>query len=360
MPYPSEGASNRYRVEQYLPFLKKEAIKFSLHPFWTKSAYKVLYRNGYYFRKFFFFFAGILFRTIDVFSIFRYDVVFIHREACPVGSAFFESAAFFLGREVIFDFDDAIFLPSSSRCNNFVEKFKNPGKVATIIKKSKYVICGNSFLADFSLRYNPSVVIIPTPIDTTKYSPMIATDNRPTIIGWMGSATTLDFLDPMKNVFTVLSSLFNDVEFKIIGGAFLIPGLSRVRSKSWSFADEIDDLRSMDIGIMPMPDNDWTRGKCGFKAILYMSMGIPCVCSPVGMNKEIIINGSNGFLATTQEDWVEKLSLLIKDSALRRKLGNAGRKTVEERYSLKANAQKYLEVLKNCKKVNCKRYGRHS
>ena len=113
----------------------------------------------------------------------------------------------------IFDFDDAIFLPSSSRCNNFVEKFKNPGKVATIIKKSKYVICGNSFLADFSLRYNPSVVIIPTPIDTTKYSPMIATDNRPTIIGWMGSATTLDFLDPMKNVFTVLSSLFNDVEF---------------------------------------------------------------------------------------------------------------------------------------------------
>ncbi|KKT72855.1 MAG: Glycosyltransferase [Microgenomates group bacterium GW2011_GWA2_44_7] len=140
-----------------------------------------------------------------------------------------------------------------------------------------------------------------------------------------------------------------------MGGNFSIDGLSTIISKPWSMEEEIEDLKTFDIGIMPMPDNEWTRGKCGFKAILYMNMGIPCVCSPVGVNREIITDGVNGFLAGTDEEWIEKLSLLIENAELRKKLGMAGRKTVEEKYSVNINAPRCLEIFK---RVYKERYGK--
>jgi len=346
VPYPAEGASNRYRVEQYFPYLKREGIKYSLCPFWSRSAYKSLYKNGHYFRKIFFFIWGTFARIFQIMGIAGYDVVFIHREAYPIGGAFFETVISILKKPIIFDFDDAIFLPASSRPNNFIERFKNPGKVASIIKRSKYVISGNSFLADFALRYNRSVVVIPTPIDTDKYSPGTRDTADRIIVGWIGSATTLDFLEPMSDTFARLTKEFSGIKFKIVGGDFSINGLYNIISKPWSQDEEIEDLKGFDIGIMPMPDNDWTRGKCGFKAILYMSMGIPCVCSSVGMNNEIITDGINGFLADREEEWMEKLSCLIRDAELRKRLGDAGRKTVMEKYSLKANAPKYIDIIK--------------
>jgi len=347
VPYPSEGASNRYRVEQYLPYLKKETIRYSLRPFWSRQAYKILYLKGCYFRKAIFFICGTLSRILDLLVIFRYDIVFIHREAYPIGWAFFDSVLSLIGKPIIFDFDDAIFLPASSQSNYFIKRFKKPEKVDDAIKKSKYVIAGNSYLADFALRFNRSVTIIPTPIDTDKYYPVVKGPSEKIIIGWIGSFTTLYFLDPMREVFIFLSKKFPDVRFKVVGGNFSINGLSCVISKPWSPDQELDDLSTFDIGIMPMPDNDWTKGKCGFKAILYMSMGIPCVCSPVGMNNEIIRDGVNGFLADNQEEWVSKLSFLIGDFKLRRKIGEEARRTVEEKYSLKVNAPKYLKVIKN-------------
>src|SRR3989338_7001780 len=346
VPYPTEGASNRYRVEQYLPYLKKNGIKYSLHPLWSSSAYKILYKRGYFHNKVYFFILGTIFRIFDLFAIFQYDIIFIHREAYPINGAFFETILSLLKKSIIFDFDDAIYLPASSRSNNFIEKFKRPEKVKYIISKSKHVITGNRYLSDFALRYNHSVSIIPTPIDTDKYFPVAKNHSDGIVIGWMGSITTLDFLNKIKNTFISLSNRFPHIKFKIVGGKFSIDGLSTIISKPWSMEEEIRDLKTFDIGIMPMPDNDWTRGKCGFKAILYMNMGIPCVCSPVGMNKEIITDGINGFLASTEEEWVEKLSLLIKVPELRNRIGIAARKTVEERYSVKVNAPKYLEVLK--------------
>lgn len=351
VPYPAEGASNRYRVEQYLPYLEKEGIRYSLRPFWNRAAYRALYKNGHYFRKIFFFIRGTISRVLQIFCIAGYDVVFIHREAYPIGGAFFETVISVLKKPIIFDFDDAIFLPASSRPNNFIERFKDPRKVISIIRRSEYVICGNSFLAAFASRYNVSVAVIPTPIDTGKYYPAARNPGRKIVIGWIGSATTLDFLSPMKNVISVLSKEFPGIIFKVVGGDFSFEGLSNVVSKPWSLNEEIDDLRQFDIGIMPMPDNDWTRGKCGFKAILYMSMGIPCVCSPVGVNNEIISDGINGFLADSEEEWIQKLSSLIRDCRLREKIGLAGRKTVEDKYSLKVNAPKYLEIIR---KVNDK------
>ena len=353
VPYPTEGASNRYRVEQYLPYLKKAGIRYSLGPFWSSSAYKVLYKPRHYFKKFYFFIVGTLLRLFDLMRIFQYDIVFVHREAYPVGVAFFEAILAKLRRPFIFDFDDAIFLPSTSQSNNFIERYKDPHKVAKIIKMSKHVLAGNRYLLDFALRCNHSVSIIPTPIDTDKYYPDNKKQGDEVVIGWIGSITTLNFLNMIKDVFVQLSNRFSYIKFMIVGGDFSIHGLSNVISKPWSMHEEVADLKTFDIGIMPMPDNEWTRGKCGFKAILYMSLGIPCVCSAVGVNKEIITDGVNGFLADTENEWINKLSLLIENAELRKQIVTAGRKTVEERYSLKINAPIFLDIIK---KVYNERY----
>lgn len=345
VPYPTEGASNRYRVEQYLPYLKKQGIGYCLRPFWSSLAYRILYKKGCHFLKCYYFIRGTVSRLFDIITLFRYEVIFIHREAYPIGGAFFENALAILKKPFIFDFDDAIFLPAASRSNNFIEKYKRPDKIAKIIKMSRHIIAGNSYLADFALRYSRSVSIIPTSIDTERYRLHDRECGPKVVIGWIGSVTTLKFLEMMKAVFIKLSKRFPNLAVKIVGGDFSIDGLSNIISKPWLLEEELDDLTSFDIGIMPMPDNDWTRGKCGFKAILYMNMGIPCVCSPVGMNKEIMLNGVNGFFASTEEEWIEKLSRLIENPELRRRLGMAGRKTIEEKYSVKVNAPKYLEVL---------------
>lgn len=345
VPYPSEGASNRYRIEQYLPYLKEAGINYSLHPFWSSSAFKLLYKSGHRFSKSYYFILGTIFRLFDLVRLFQYDVIFIHREAYPIGRAFFETVLAKLRKPFIFDFDDAIFLPSTSPPNNFIERYKKPDKVANIIKMSIHVIAGNRYLADFALPYNRSISIIPTPIDTDKYYPDEKRNSDGILIGWIGSVTTSSFLNTMRNVFIRLSKRFPSIKFMIVGSEFSINGLSNIISKPWSLKEEIKDLMTFDIGIMPMPDNEWTRGKCGFKAILYMNMGIPCICSPVGVNKEIITDGVNGFLADTEDEWINKLSLLIENPELRKRIGCAGRKIVEQKYSVKANLSKFLEVL---------------
>jgi len=350
VPYPTEGASNRYRIEQYSPYLQQAGIKYSLHCFWANSGFKALYKSGRRFAKCYYFILGSMLRILDLLQIWRYDLVVIHREAYPIGGAFFETLLAVLKKPFIFDFDDAIFLPASSSSNNFIGRYKRPDKVAKIIKMSRHVIAGNRYLADFALQYNRSVSVIPTPIDTNKYYSEKIKSSDSLIIGWIGSVTTLSFLNKMESVFTKILDKFPNIKFQIVGGEFSIKGVPGVMSKPWSLNDELEDLKSFDIGIMPMPDNEWTKGKCGFKAILYMSMGIPCVCSPVGMNMEIISNGVNGFLAKTEQEWVDKLSLLIEDLNLRKTIGREARKTVEQRYSLNHNAPKYLDVLKRASK----------
>jgi len=347
VPYPTEGPSNRYRVEQYLPYLSREGIEYSLHSFWNKSVYKYLYRKGIYARKIFYFIIGLARRIFDLIRMDSFDIVFIHRESWPLGFIIFEKIILFRKKPIIFDFDDAIFLTNVSKANNFIERFKNPQKIFKIISLSNHVIAGNRYLADFALKFNKNVTIVPSAIDTENCFPKkdVKQFKHELVVGWIGSVTTAEFLKPMDNVFKKLSEKYKYLTFKIVGTDFYGENLNNLIFKRWSLNEEQADLQNFDIGIMPMPDNAWTRGKCGFKAILYMAVGIPVVCSPVGVNREIINDGINGFFAETDNGWIEKLSLLIEDAGLRNKIGLAGRKTIEEKYSIKVNAPKFIGII---------------
>jgi len=345
VPYSTEGASNRFRVEQYLPYLDREGIKYDVRPFVSSQFYKILYSKGQGVKKIAYFIQAFLRRMIDVIASIRYDIIFIHREACPFGPPFFEWLIYSLGKPIIFDFDDAIFLQNYNLANKFYRFLKFPSKTKEIIKMSSGVTVPNIFLKEYACKFNRYVYIIPTPIDTDKFKRSDRLFDKPAI-GWIGSFTTAPYLKVIFNIMQRLSRKY-DFTLKIFGAgeAIDMPGV-RVENYDWYLDKEVEYFQSIDIGIYPLADTLWAQGKAGFKAIQYMSVGVPVVASSIGMNKEIIQDGVSGFLVSSDQEWFDRISQLIEDPSLRQKMGLAGRRVVEEKYSVKINAPKYLEILK--------------
>jgi len=346
VPYCSMGASNRYRVEQYLPYLKSNGIEYRLRPFVFEEFYKILYLKRKYLMKIIYFIKAFLNRILDISRLYKYDLVFIHREACPFGPPIFEYIVYFFKKPLIFDFDDAIYLQNFNPANRMYSFLKFPSKTKSIIRISSCVIVANKFLKEYACRHNKNVYIIPTPIDTERFKPTAKPSNRITI-GWIGSPTTAPYLKIILPVMRILRQKY-DFCLKIVGsGENSFVKDIKVENIAWQLNREIEDFQSIDIGIYPMPDTLWACGKAGFKAIQYMAVGVPVVASPVGMVKDIIQDGVNGFLADSAEDWTRKLSRLIGDSQLRQNIGLNGRKSVEEKYSVIINAQKFIDRIKN-------------
>ena len=212
-------------------------------------------------------------------------------------------------------------------------------------------MAGNEFLADYARANTENVTIIPTTIDTDKYEFIERTDNPEIVtIGWSGSFSTIQHLDTIRNVLQELAKT-EKFRLRVIGTPeYQLPGVD-VEAIQWRSETELDDLRHIDIGLMPLPDDNWSKGKCGLKALQYMALGVPSICSPVGVNSTIIRDGENGFLAESKAEWVEKIKQLIHSPELRRKLGRAGRETVEREYSAKIVAPKVLEVFRSAVKA---------
>ncbi len=348
-PYPTEGPSSRYRVEQYVPYLKDNGIDPLVRPFVSSDFYKILYKKGFYVRKFLFFTQSALRRAFDLLRAYKSDVIFIHLEAFPFGPPVFEficSRVF--KKKIIYDLDDAIYMGITSPANGMIKFLRCPSKIPRIIKMSAHVITCNSYLADYAKKYNDNVTVIHTAVDTEKFKPREEkTTNHVPVLGWIGSHSTAVYLEELKDALSLLSKKA-DFILKIVGAgshSIAIEGVKKINT-DWSLDEEIEEFQSLDIGVYPLPDNDWTKGKTGFKTIQYMSVGIPCVVSPVGANGDIVKEGVNGFFADSTEEWVDKLLRLINDKDLREKIGTEGRKTIEERFSLKNNASKYLEIIK--------------
>lgn len=352
VPYPIEAASTRYRVDQYLPYLRQHGVEPTVSRFIESSQFfGMLYQPGRVWYKVAYFLTAFTRRLLDLLRLRRFDVIFVQREALPFGPPVFEKLARSLHCRIIFDFDDAIYLSHSSSANRWVSWLKSPGKVAKIIEISSQVIVGNQNLKEFALQFNPQVSIIPTSINTDQYTLRSAAQNENAlpIIGWVGNQGNVQYLHLLDDVFTELATRYA-FQLCVVGGQYHHPHIN-VECRPWHLQNEISDLHRFDIGIMPLPDNEWTRGKGGFKAIQYMGVGMPTVASPVGINTEIITHGENGFLASTSLEWLTCLSALIDDASLRHQLGLAGRKTVEATYSVSTNAPKLLKLLQQVAQI---------
>ncbi len=347
VPYPSEGPSNRYRVEQYLPYLEKAGIEYCLRPFISSDFFKILHKPGNRLRKMFYFLSSTRRRLADLINVSHFDMVFVHIEAFPFGPAIFEWLFSKMNKPIIYDFEDAVYLPDFRRGNKFLQFIRNPSKFYQIINLSSQVIVCNKYMRDFVSRYNPNVTIIPTSIDTEKFTLKNFKSDKRIVIGWIGSCSTSIYLKPLVSVFQQLRKKY-DFILKITGAGrdFDVPGLNIVK-QDWSLPDEVKNFQDIDIGIYPLPNDERALAKTPFKTIQYLSVGVASVVSKVGANVDIIKDGTNGFLAEDENEWIEKISALIENPDMRMKMGLAGRKAVEEKYSLSVNAPKFLKVIQD-------------
>ncbi len=353
-PIPEEGAGCRFRIAQFIPYLRSVGIDVTLRSLFTGEFFNLVYRRGHYLRKASGFAKLAIKHLASLRDLRQFDVVFLYREMLPIGPAIVERLLASRARpHVIFDFDDAIFLPSVSDANRSIAALKQPGKVATIIRHSSRVIAGNEYLAAYARKFSDAVTVIPTVVDTTRFVPSARalSNNGSTaplpVVGWIGSPTTAQYL---RRLMPVLEPVGRQHRFTLrvsgIAEPVALPGVA-VEQPAWTLPGEVELFNSCDVGVYPLVDDDWARGKCGFKAIQFMACGVPVVASAVGVNREIIQDGVNGFLASTEAEWSDKLGRLLSDPELRRRLGAAGRHTVEEQYSLRVQAPALAAVVRS-------------
>jgi glycosyltransferase involved in cell wall biosynthesis len=349
-PIPPEGAGCRFRVMQYVPALEAAGFSVTVAPFFDTAFFRQVYRRGHYLAKLAGFLRQSAARLKLLLSRHEYDLFFVYREAYPFGPPLFETLlARSAGRPLVYDFDDAVYLNNTSEANKFVSVLKYPEKVPSIIRQSALVLAGNQHLSDYARTYNAEVAVLPTCVDTSVFLPRRTPPSAgaPTMLGWIGTPTTAMYL---KSLGPVLSRVAAQHRFVLrvsgSGDPVDLPGVT-IANEAWSLEREVELFNTCDIGIYPLRDDEWARGKCGFKAIQFMACGLPVVAAAVGVNREIIQDGVNGFLASSDDEWVEKIERLIADPGLRRRLGEAGRKTIEERYSLAVNAPKLVAMMRD-------------
>lgn len=337
----------RFRMEQWAPLLEKDGIRVDFRAFECEGLNSVLYAPGRAVRKMKLISRAFFRRFGLMSSLSAYDAVYVFREAALLGPALFERLIRHSGIPMVFDFDDAVFVPYKSPSNGYLSLLKFPGKTRTICRLAAHVIAGNSYLAEYARRVTSRVTVVPTTIDTAKYT--LDSSRRtsvPPVIGWSGSYSTVQHLETLRGALARLRKRHR-FRLRVIGTArFEVEGVE-VEATPWRSETEVEDLRSMDIGVMPLPDDPWSRGKCGLKALQYMALGIPTVCSPVGVNGEIVSDGRNGFLAATEDEWVDRLTLLLQSAPLRGRLGQAGRHTVEEKYSAAVQSPRVSAVFES-------------
>lgn len=344
----NRNPGQRFRFEQYLDFLRKNGVEMDVSFFISEKDDKFIYKKGHYFRKLIFHFKAQRIRRGDIRRSHLYDIVFIFREAYFLGNIKIEKAIRKRVAKIVYDFDDAIWIPNVSEANKRFAWLKNYDKTEKIIALSDMVFVGNKYLSEYAKKYtdNERVKIVPTTIDIHQYKPSntINEKSKKICIGWSGSMTTIQHFKFAVNFLKSIKEKYgDDIEIKLIGDKTYENKELKVEAFAWNKQTEIEDLNSFDIGIMPLPDDKWAKGKCGLKGLQYMALEIPTIMSPVGVNTEIIQDGENGFLAESDDEWIDKISRLIESEELRKKLGKAGRKTVVEKYSVDVWKDKYLE-----------------
>ena len=287
-PIPEEGAGCRFRIAQFIPYLATVGIDVTLDSLFTTEFFRLVYRPGRYLQKAATFAGLSIKRLAALRDAAQFDLIFIYREMFPIGPAAIERLLTMRGRPpVVFDFDDALFLPSVSDANRLIAVLKQPQKIESIISRSDHVIAGNDYLSAYARRFNPAVTMIPTSVDTDRFAPLDGAcaskkTTAPPIIGWIGSPTTASYIRGLAGVLRQVRERHNFVlRVSGTGEPLEIPGV-QVENETWTLAREVELFNGCDIGVYPLADDEWSKGKCGFKAIEFMACGVPVVAANRG------------------------------------------------------------------------------
>jgi len=351
--YPLEAASTRYRVIQYISPLAEKKIELTVNPFLSNEVFSDLYKPGNKFQKAVKMFGLVGRRFFDSTEARDFDAIFVQREAMLFGPPVFEWLAKTIGKcPLILDLDDATYIryvsPTYGKLGSAVKFF---GKTDKLIDWSAAVICGNRFIADYVKKRGKKAVVVPTIVDTDKFFPVEKNEKKIPVIGWIGTYSTFPFLESLFPVFTKLAEKYEFI-VKIVGAGkseIDIKGV-RVENLEWSLEREITDFQSLDIGLYPMQTNDfvneeWLMGKSGFKAIQYMSVGIPFVVTPVGITGEIGIENETHFTAINPDQWFEKLATFLESDEIRRRTGKNGRDFALKHFTVSRQSEIIAETI---------------
>ena len=309
-------AASRYRVLQYLPFFHAAGIDAEVFEFPDRTAdwpslWECL-KNG--------------------------DVIFVQRKRLPRSVLLFLKR---LKKRIVYDFDDAVMFKNSLSKNPY--SLRRTMSFKRMLHYTDLVIAGNEFLKQEAEKYHRHVKVLPTPVDAERYREKTYYKSEIVNMGWIGDHGSIHYMESYKDVWEAMGRKYKNVVLTIICDTFIQTKDISLRKVQWNYEREIDDLMSLDIGVMPLLDDLWSKGKCGFKIIQYLGVGVPAVCTPVGINRDVVEDGVNGLWASTKDEWIEKLSTLVEDVSLREKMGIEGRRKIMDMYTVQACAPKLIK-----------------
>jgi len=346
-PHPMEGPGTRYRVLQYLPYLAQHGFHCEHQPFFDSAEYGILYRPGHWLRKARAVLAGTLRRIRALRRLREFDVVLVYLWLHPI---WFPVLDFMLARSgipVVFDLDDPIYFPQGS----IADRLRDREWIIRLLRMARAVIAGSEPIAAFARQFNNAVEVIPTAIDTERFTPRPHPDGsggRP-VVGWVGTHSTSRFLLPLIPVLRALARE-EDFTLRLVGargGGVPLDGIP-VEHLDWTLAHEVQHFRDLDIGLYPLTEDVASAGtKLGFKLHQYMAVGVPAVASAVGLTPSLVRDGETALLASNPEEWHASLRRLLRDPSLRRRIGQEGRAEVEASWSLRAHAPRLAEILRH-------------
>jgi glycosyltransferase involved in cell wall biosynthesis len=344
------AATQRLKYEQYLGLLEKEGYEFTVSSFQTPRFWKIIYKPGRMIEKMWWMFVGYMRRLYDLLRAPFYDAVFVNLWATPIGPPIYEHALRLFNSHIIYDLDDMLFMNKFEHIKqNFFQRLKGNKKPLVLMKHSRYVIVCTPKLEEIALelnKYNRAIDISST-FNTDRFVPVNKYEAKDvTVIGWTGTHSTIPFLETLQPVLARVAQL-RKIELLVIANKEYQMKDVTTRFIPWNEVTEVEDLHKMDIGLYPIPANEWSLGKSSLKALTYMAIAIPFVATAYGTNFRVMQSGVQGFLSSTEEEWAEALIKLIDDVELRKRMGLAGRKTVEDLFSVKANFPKYLNVFRS-------------
>ena len=328
--------------------LAPQGINIHYAPFETERLHEVLYRPGHYATKVGEMVRAYVERIKLLGDLQRYDAVFVYREAALLGPAFLEKMVARRGLPIIYQLDDPLFVPYTSPSNGYLSYLKFFGKISEICRLAKVVMVNSTQIREYVSQYNQNIWQVPSVVDTRAYvfrPDLLAPNTDEVCIGWSGSPTTIGNIRVIAGALRKLAESVKHHVHLIGGTEFDLPGVPYTAQK-WSAETEVADLRKMQVGMVPLPVNEWNKRKFYMKTAQYMALGIPTVATPLGSNPEVVQHGVTGFLADSEAEWVEYLSLLIKDHELRLRMSHEAARVAKEKYSLAGNTPKIIEAFK--------------